>query len=46
MDIVTLALARKYVNTKIADMGTLQRLQGRVNTYDDLLNISNPFLLI
>ena len=42
MDIVTLALARKYVNTKIADMGTLQRLQGRVNTYDDLLNISNP----
>lgn len=42
MDIVTLALARKYVNTKIANMGTLQRLQGRVNTYDDLLNISNP----
>lgn len=42
MDIVTLALARKYVNTKIASMGTLQRLQGRVNTYNDLLKISNP----
>ena len=42
MDIVTLALAKKYVNTRIADMGTLQRLQGRVDTYDDLLNISNP----
>lgn len=42
MDIVTLALARKYVNTKIASMGTLQRLKGRVNTYNDLLNISNP----
>ena len=42
MDIVTFALAKKYVNTKIADMGTLQRLQGRVNTYDDLLKILNP----
>ena len=42
MDIVTLALARKYVNTKIASMGTLQRLKGRVNTYNDLLNILNP----
>ena len=42
MDVVTLALARKYVNTKIAGMGTLQKLQGRVNTYNDLLKISNP----
>ena len=42
MDIVTFALAKKYVNTRIADMGTLQRLQGRVDTYDDLLKISNP----
>ena len=42
MDIVTLALARKYVNTKIAGMGTLQKLQGRVNTYNDLLKITNP----
>lgn len=42
MDVVTLALARKYVNTKIAGMGTLQKLQGRVDTYNDLLKISNP----
>ena len=42
MDIVTLALARKYVNKKIKDLGTIQRLAGRVNTLEDLNKIKNP----
>lgn len=42
MDIVTLALAKKYANNRIKDLGTIQRLAGRVDTYEDLLAIRNP----
>lgn len=42
MDVVTLALARKYADNKIQDLGTIQRLAGRVETVEDLENIENP----
>lgn len=42
MDIVTLALARKYADNKIKDLGTIQRLAGRVDTLEDLEKIENP----
>lgn len=42
MDITTLALARRYANDKIAKLGTIQTLKGRVPTYNDLLQIQNP----
>lgn len=42
MDIVTLALARKYADNKIKDLGTIQRLAGRVDTVEDLNEIENP----
>lgn len=42
MDVVTLALARKYADNKIKDLGTIQRLAGRVDTLEDLEKIENP----
>lgn len=42
MDIVTLALAKKYTKEEIAKLGTIQVLKGRVDTYADLLKIANP----
>ena len=42
MDIKTLTLSKKYTGTRIAELGTIQVLKGRIDTYEDLLQIANP----